>query len=296
MKEFLRYMSIFSYALPLILIPSIILIESSEDKDLALLIGLAGAIMSTAILLVGWAPRVQYPYPNLRRKAIILWLYGTPLTVVIGLYIYIEGLSWWMQPIVYFLSFFYLTTLTFGVLPKYGGAYLEFLEVEERQRRLWKHRPENRKWPASADRVLVSIDEICKTCLSVVLPEDVRCWRCGDIIRAKTRLKEEWTKDSKSIWTKKKQSGQILWQREWHPDYYYVDERGVTTNFGVSFVFAIVKEDGCWSLHAMPRTPVDEVPHVVLLKRGRERNPRAARKSVNSVVLDVDLKKVVEEN
>ena len=292
-------MSIISYVLPLILISSLILFESSEGKlmkDTALVLGLAGAILSTTVLLVGWAPRVQYPYPNLRRKALILWLYGTPLTVLIALYAHVEGLSLWMQPFVYFLSFFYLTTLTFGVLPKYGGAYLEFLEVKERQRRLWKHRPENRKWPASSDSVLVSIDEVCKTCLSVVFSEDERCWRCGEVIRAEIRLKENWAKDSKSKWEKRKEQGQKCWVREWRPRYTYVDERGITTNFGVDFVFAIVTEDGGWSLHAMPRTPRDKIPHVVNLGQGRERSSRAARKKVNAVTLDVDLEKMVEEN
>jgi hypothetical protein len=259
------------------------------------LILIAGILLST-FNLFGWSKNMFYPFPNHKRKAVILWLYGLPIAILLVVLVYLKGFGWWTQATLYFLTFIHLTTLTFGILPYYGGAYREYWEIQERKRAAPENERNGRVHHDTNDSTLISFDEVCNDCLSAVLSSDKKCWRCGKTIRWKTRFTERWTKDSKSLWTKTKESGQTLWQREWHPDYYYVDERGVTTNFGVGVVFAIVKEDGRWSLHAMPRTPADEDPHVVPLKEGREHNPRAARKRVNSVILDVDFKKVVDEN
>ncbi|MHA2063691.1 MAG: hypothetical protein ACXABY_04830 [Candidatus Thorarchaeota archaeon] len=299
MKKEFKATTTLSYFIVILALFILLFIDTDKaglPRMIAVFTVLMAGIGASTLNVVGWSRNVMYPYPRHKQKAAVLWVYGSGVALLIGTHSYIGEFPWYSQVLIYVLSFVYLTTLTFGILPYYGGAYQEYWEIDDRKRRASRIKPDDRELPARNDGTLVSFEEVCGTCLSALMPDDGECWRCGEIVRVEIRRKKRWTEDLKSKWRKRRLHGQKFWERESHPNYLYVDEYGITTSLGVDFIFAIVKKDGRWSLHAMPRTAKDDIPHVVLLGQGRERSPRAARNKVNSVIMDLDPKKIVEEN
>jgi hypothetical protein len=296
MKEYFRNQSVLAYVaavVPLLVLAMVSLPESVPPKGAIAAAFLVCALILCAVLHVGWFRHVDYPYPIHRRKAIVLWTYATPIAVLVAMLSLQDPGPPWVQPVVYLLTFFLLTTITFGILPGYGGAYNEYWELEQRRGRVRGSEKRIAETRFYSDSTIESVAEVCQTCLSAVLPEDETCWRCGNTIRWKTRFKKRWTEDRRSRWRKKKVSGHVLWERTWYPDYVRVDERGqLDDDFRVPRLFAFVYQDGRWALFAFVDTYPKVMLHPVTIDEGTEMSPRAARRRVNRRIDDVDFEKI----
>lgn len=299
MKEVFQNQPKLVYAVAIVSLLTLAIVSPPEnlpEKGTLAVMVMMSALTLCSILHVGWVRRVEYPFPNHRRKALILWAYATPITALITVISLQDPGPPWVGPVVYVLSFFLLTTMTFGILPRYGGAYSEYWELERRRGRVGASSGIIVEARVHRDNTIESVSEVCRTCLTAVLPDDEKCWRCGSIVRWQTRFRKEWINNRQSRWEKREREGQVFWVRTWRPEYVHVDEQGhMDSRLRVDSVYAYVFLDGSWAISAFASTLKDKSPHLVLLDRERERTPRAARRKVDEVIWDIDMQRIIED-
>ena len=209
-------------------------------------VGFPLMISAIALLRLWFVRGRHYPLEQHRLKAVVLWIYGTPLVVLTALLTERLDYPLVLSLVAYGFNFILLTTIAFGHLPFYGGAWKTWSEVRFIQDRLrprpWQAFPtddsqdqETRK-PHPRDRVYTSVKEVCSYCLVAVLPENDKCWNCRNFIRYDAELAHDWKRNT-GKWERKTILRQVVWGKEW--------------GHYSGLIFGTVYQDNRWSVQAI---------------------------------------------
>jgi len=267
-------------------LPAEMPIETALSAVLVLSVGIS------TVLVVGWYWGAGFPWQRYRRKALVLWLYGLPPgLLVFAILSRHPELPWWAAIVLPVGLFIALTTLTFGNLPGYGGAWRDWFEFSRIKEALREQQEIPKR---NSDAVFRFEGELCKECLTPLLPGTVRCAGCGDIVRGDVLLREQWVRHPVSRWERHRvRDGSRVRTRKWRPHYLHTDANGVIYGgFDVYSLYGDVWDDGEWAVRALLWMPD---MRVIRVAEGKERSAWRAKAAVRTVLPRIDLHILMEK-
>ncbi len=255
------------------------------------------------IRLLLWTPLAMHQFKAFRTKAVSLWLYTAALAGLAKLTMDLWQSSGLVQVVMYVGTFLFMTTLAMGILPGYGGVALENWETTRREADFhhfsvmvepWTQEPivrveKHGKAFGPQDQMVMTVTApVCRTCLTVLRPDDSICWRCRTIVRHSAEAKRAMLTRRKERWEEKEVDGAMVWVRHWGFYHSLYTNRGAVPRVGVSSLWEIADHEGHWEVSVTASTIRNASEHLIRIKNGDERGPRLAKKAADRAVRALD--------